>query len=152
MPDFLKRDCFEVLAVSFQKSIKSFLLQLFPFLLLLTLSSSLLFFFFLYYLFDFIFNLSYYMIFCLSIILLFFYLFFFPFIYFLFQVHFCSIFFIYFPFAVFFSFCASNESAIRCFICMSLFFVNPPRRTRRPSKLPRKLKSLLPLSLFYYRS
>ena len=131
MPDFLKRDCFEVLAVSFQNSIKSLLLQLFPFLLLISLSSSLLFFLFSYYLFDLVsiyvlFYLGYHMIFCLGIILLFFCLFFFR----LFISYFK---FIFVPFssfislfAVFLSFRASNESAIRCFICMSLFSVLSP--------------------------
>ena len=121
----LKRDCFEVLAVSFQNSIKSFLLQVFPFLLLQSLSSSLLFFPFSYYLTLFsiqvLFYLGYYMIFCLSIILLFFCLFFFR----LFISHFKFIFvpfssFI-FLFCRFLSFCASNESAIMSFICMLLF-------------------------------
>ena len=123
----LKRDCFEVLAVSFQKSIKSFLLQLFPFLLLLSLSSSLLFFLFSYYLFDLVsiqvlFYLGYHMIFWLGIILLFFCLFFFR----LFISHFK---FIFVPFssfislfAIFLSFCASNESIV-FLICMSLFSV-----------------------------
>ena len=155
----LKRDCFEVLAVSFQKSIKSFLLQLFLFLLLLTLSSSLLFFFFLYYLFDFIFNLSYYMIFCLSIILLFS-------IYFSFLLFISYFKFIFVPFSSFifllpFSFpfvLKMSQPSGASFACHYFKFypywpfVKPPRRTTRPSKLPRKLKSLLPLLLFYYRS
>ena len=159
LPDFLKRDCFESLQFRFKNQLSLFCCNYFLFSYYYHYRHHYCFLLFSYYLFDFIFNLSYYMIFCLSIILLFFYLFFFLLFvsYFKFSlVPFSS--FISF-FAVFLSFCTSNESAIRCFICMSLFsvlsllaFVNPPRRTTRPSKLPRKLKSLLPLLLCYYRS
>ena len=56
------------------------------------------------------------------LILLVFFLSFVAFIYFSFQVHFCSIFPHLFTFLAFFFFCTSNESII-CFICMLLFSV-----------------------------
>ena len=91
------------------------------------------------------------------LILLVFFLSFVAFIYFSFQVHFCSIFPHLFTFLAFFFFRASNES-IMCFIFVCYYFqfypyrpfVNPPRRPSRPSKLSGKPKSLLTLLLCYF--
>ena len=90
------------------------------------------------------------------LILLVFFLSFVAFIYFSFQVHFCSIFPHLFTFFAFFFFCTSNESMCASFVCYYFQFypywpfVNPPRRPSRPSKLSGKPKYLLTLLLCYF--
>ena len=77
--------------------------------------------------------------------------------FFLFQVHFCSIFPHLFTFlAFFFSFVPHRSPSCASFVSYYFQFypywpfVNPPRRTPRPSELSRKPKSLLTLLLGYF--
>ena len=91
------------------------------------------------------------------LILLVFFLSFVGFIYFSFQVHFCSIFpHLFTFFAFFFSFVFQMSPSFASFVCYYFQFypywpfVNPSRRPSRPSKLSGKPKSLLTLLLCYF--
>ena len=87
------------------------------------------------------------------LVLLVFFLSFVAFIYFSFQVHFCSIFPHIFTFlAFFFSFVLQMSLSCASFVCYYFQFYpyRPLRRPSRPSKLSGKPKSLLTLLLCYF--